>query len=325
MSDTQGQSLLDFLDVPVLVGDPEGRIIFANDAFLRDFCPNGESPNGEPLASLFAGGSREAVLASVAEVCSKGESVNFRLREADRGYLALASPIHSEESRVGVIILLTDEPSIDGRLLDFHREIQEPLDEASVCLEELLEATGGRRDEHFRELVERGTVALVRARKWSEELQGLICGSTRSKASEASLVPGRVLRQVESRMAAEFAKAQVELSLLISPRTSDARGDATMLETALVRLLRLRLGDAPEGSSICMLARDVGPENERCVLISVVDPDRDADGNSLAYVDLGERARMVPEVVAALGGQITTVVEPPAGRATVIQLAIAES
>jgi len=325
MSDAQGQSLLNFLDAPVLVGDPEGRVIFANDAFVRDLCANGVPPHGEPLASLFAGGGREAVLASVAEVCSKGESVNFRLREAGRGYLALASPIHSEESRVGVVILLTDEPSVDGRLLDFHREIQEPLDETAVCLEELLEATGGRRDERFRELVEQGAVALARARKWSEELQGLICGNSRSKSSEATLLPGRVLRQVESRLAPEFAKAQVELTLLISPRTSEARGDSTMLETALVRLLRLRLGDAPAGSSISLLARDIGTQNQRGVLISIVDPDRDPQGNSLARVDLGEQARMVPEIVSALGGQITTVVEPPAGRATVIQLALAEN
>ena len=132
MSDAQGQSLLDFLDAPVLVGDPEGRIIFANDAFVRELCTNGELPNGEPLASLFAGGGREAVLASVAEVCSKGESVKFRLREAGKGYLALASPIHSEESRVGVIIVLTDEPDVDGRLLDFHREISKGF--ACFCL-----------------------------------------------------------------------------------------------------------------------------------------------------------------------------------------------
>jgi hypothetical protein len=98
-----------------------------------------------------------------------------------------------------------------------------------------------------------------------------------------------------------------------------------MLETALVRLLRLRLGDAPAGSSISLLARDIGTQNQRGVLISIVDPDRDPQGNSLAQVDLGEQARMVPEIVSALGGQITTVVEPPAGRATVIQLALAEN
>lgn len=85
MSDAQGQSLLNFLDTPLLVGDPEGRVVFANEAFVRELTPNGEVPHGESLAQLFAGGGREAVLASVAEVCSKGKSVHFRIREGGRG------------------------------------------------------------------------------------------------------------------------------------------------------------------------------------------------------------------------------------------------
>ncbi len=323
MSDAQGQSLLNFLDAPVLVGDPEGRVIFANDAFVRELAVGGQSPHGEPLASLFAGGGREAVLASVAEVCSKGESIRFRIREAGRGYLAVASPIHAEESRVGVVILLTDEPAIDGRLLDFHREIQEPLDETTACLEELLEATGGRRHDRFRELVERGTVALGRARKWSEELHGLLCGGNVSNRGGETLRPGRVLRLVASRLAPEFAQAQVELSVLISPQVKPALGDSTMLETALVRLLRQRLADAPAGSSISLLARDVSAAGDRGVLISVVDPGPDLQGDAPAEADTGERARMVREIVTVLGGEISTVVEAPAGRATAIRLAAA--
>ena len=35
------------------------------------------------------------MLAAVAEVCSKGESVKFRLREEGAGYLAVASPIEA--------------------------------------------------------------------------------------------------------------------------------------------------------------------------------------------------------------------------------------
>ena len=97
MSDAQGQSLLNFLDTPLLVGDPEGRVVFANDAFVRQLTPDGVAPQGDPLASLFAGGGREAVLASVAEVCAKGESVKFRIREGGRGYLAMASPIQEPE------------------------------------------------------------------------------------------------------------------------------------------------------------------------------------------------------------------------------------
>jgi PAS domain-containing protein len=115
--DSQGKSLLSFMDAPVLVGDPEGRVVFANPAFVRAFCADQGSPQGENLATLFAGGGREAVLAAVEKVCSQGEPVKFRLREGESGYLAVASPIEAEESRVGVIILMIEtflEPDPDA-------------------------------------------------------------------------------------------------------------------------------------------------------------------------------------------------------------------
>lgn len=320
MSDAQGQSLLNFLNTPLLVGDPEGRVVFANDAFVRELTPNGEAPHGEPLASLFAGGGREAVLASVAEVCSKGESVNFRIREGGRGYLALASPIHAEESRVGVVILLTDEPTLDARLLDFHREIQEPLDETAACLEELLEASTGPRDEHFRELVERSASTLRRARKWSGELHRLLGGGTGTKLSDEVLQPGQVLRDVASRLQPELERAKVNLSLLVNPEVSQAIGDPTMLETLLVRLLRQRLGHTPAGSSISLLAKDVGGALGRGVLISLTDPHQVPNSDTDRDAEPVEYTRMVRELVSVLGGQIATVIEPPAGRVTSIWL-----
>ncbi len=321
--DGQGQSLLSFLDTPLLVGDPEGRVVFVNPAFRRTFCEGQDSPQGESLAALFAGGGREAVLAAVAKVCSQGESENFRLREAGRGYLALASPIEAEESRVGVIILFTDEPMMDGRLLDFHREIQEPLEETVACMDELIAETGGRRNEHFRELVERGVVALGRARKWSEELHSLLCGGASSGPGGATLQPARVLRQVVSRLQPEFDGAGVELDSLIAPLVPEALGDPTLLETALVRMLRQRLSDAPHGTSMTLLAREVGSDTARGVLISVVDPCVDKQGEPVGEREAGEsETRMVCEIIGLLGGRLVTIVEPPAGRVTSIRLSL---
>lgn len=332
MSDAQGQSLLDFLDTPVLVGDPEGYVVFANKAFVRELTPDGSSPHGEPLASLFAGGGREAMLAAVAEVCSKGESIKFRIREGGAGYLAIASPIHHEESRVGVVILLTDEPRLDGRLLDFHREIQEPLEETHTCLEELLDATGGRRDDRYRGMVERGSVALDRALKWSEELHGLLCGGTAQAADRANLHPGRVMRDTAERLAPDFERAGVEAKLLIGPRVPEVRGDATMLETALFRLLRLRLAEVRAGGCISMLVREVSEDSHPGVLMTIVDsgPDAGSDPNTAddgTVSDMGnsEHSRMVGEIVSGFGGEIVTVSAQPTGRATTIWLPIAAS
>ena len=44
---------------------------------------------GVPLAELFEGGAREAVLRAVVSACDKGESVRFRMREGDVGYSAV--------------------------------------------------------------------------------------------------------------------------------------------------------------------------------------------------------------------------------------------
>ena len=323
MSDLQGQSLLSFMGAPVLVGDPEGRVIFVNPAFQRTFCEEQGSPQGESLVTLFSGGGREAVLAAVEKVCSSGEPEKFRLREEGKGYLALASPIEAEESRVGVIILFTDEPLMDGRLLEFHREIQEPLEETLACLDELIEETGGRRNEHFRELVERGSVALTRARKWSEQLHSLLCGNSQKGPGSSILQPGRVLRQVLARVGPEFDRAHVDLDLVIAPQVPDTRGDPTMLETLLVRMLRQRLSDAPPGSSISLMAREVGSDTARGVLVSVVDPGTDREGKPVGEREAAEsEPGMAREIIALLGGRSVTVIEPGAGRVTSIRLGL---
>ena len=123
------RSLLAFLDSPVVVGDPEGHAVYANPAFLASFADRQEQITGRPLSEFFEGGGREGVLAAVAEVCTGGRSIRFRVRHQDVGYAGLASPITSEGTQVGVLILLTEEAVGEERLLAFHREIQDPLDE----------------------------------------------------------------------------------------------------------------------------------------------------------------------------------------------------
>ena len=59
-------TLLAFLDAPVVVGDPEGRAAYVNPAFETRFAVASAAATGAPLASLFDGGVREAVLRAVA-------------------------------------------------------------------------------------------------------------------------------------------------------------------------------------------------------------------------------------------------------------------
>ena len=164
---TPPRSLMDFVDTPVLVGDPDGRAVYVNPCFERAFSQTKEAASGVPLAGLFGGGAREAVLSAVARVCGGEPRARFRLREAGTGYLALASPVVVEGGRVGVIIVLTEESRSEDRLLSLRRGVLEPLDEIAGCLSALAEAVRGDREKLY---AATGMRALARMRKWVDEL-----------------------------------------------------------------------------------------------------------------------------------------------------------
>jgi hypothetical protein len=315
-----GVSLLDFLDAPFLVIDPEGRVVYVNPAFELRFCPGGEKVQGAALVALFEGGGREAMLQAVADVCSKGTTVRFRMREGSRGYLGLASPIEAPEgaARVGAVILLYDEPAIDAKLQAVHREIQEPLDEAMGCLDQLIDQTGGRRNEVFRSAVERGMAALVRAKKWSHEMSAALDGRLDRTALDARFDPVRLIHDVGARVSDALVGSSVSLDLLVPAQLPATRGDGDVLEAALVRLMRLRAATAEPGSTVTLAARAVGAEGRRAMLITVVDRPRAVDE------DADEREpRSLCEAVQPHGGRVHTVRRARAGRATSLRLPLA--
>jgi hypothetical protein len=315
-----GVSLLSFLDAPCLVGDPDGRVVYVNPSFERRFPQDGGPVQGLELVSLFEGGGREAVLNAVAEVCSGGHTVRFRLREAENGFLGLCSPIEApgeaDATRVGVVILLMDEPVIDAKLQAVQREIEEPLDEGIECLEQLIEQTGGRRDEAFRSAVERGIASLNRAKKWSDELRSSLSGRGGRVSRDARFDPVRLVHEVNSRMVG----GAVGLDLLVPAQLPAARGDADVLEAALVRLLKLRQATAEAGGALTLSARTMGIGDLTSVIITLIDRPRGSED------DADEREpQSLMEAVAPYGGRVHTVRIPKAGRATAVRLALAES
>ena len=163
------RSLIDFLHTPILVGDAEGRAVYANPSFERDFEVDAQNVVGLPLANLFDGGGREAVLSAVAEVCQGGseDPARFGVRVGERGYLGIASPVEAEAGRVGVILLLTREPRGEGRLQSFRREILAPLDELAGCFDRIAEWVGGAGAEECEAAMEDGIHAIERMRKWA--------------------------------------------------------------------------------------------------------------------------------------------------------------
>ncbi len=315
-------SLLNFLDAPLMIGDPDGRVIWVNPAFERTFDCSGESVRGQPLAMLFDGGGREAVLSAVAEVCSRSETVRFRLKKDGTGFLGVCSPIEAEGGSVGVVILMTLEPDTDERLLAFQAEIAEPLDEAAHILDELMEQTGGRRAERYRGLVERGLGALHRAQKWSDELKGALQGQ-RTSRTQSSVDPVKVVRNVSHSMLEDGGHAGPKLYLLVPSSLPAVLGDATMLETALLRLVRSRGMEADGEAWLSLSARVSGQGADRRVFFSVID--RCFDELAAAGAEAEPEPKLVRAAVSALGGEILTWTEPGMGRVTTISLPIAEA
>jgi hypothetical protein len=309
--------LISYLDTPIVVGDPDGRVAYVNPAFVERFEIEAGSVRERPVAELFEGGGREAVLGAIARVCQTGETVRFRLRERGQGWNAVASPIEAEDDRVGVLILLVQEDVANVRLLAFHREIQEPLEELGAALDELFEQTGGRRAERYRGLVENGMRALERVRKWSDELHAMLSGG-RLAPRIGDLDPVRLVRHAAARVLGDFEADGVELDLLVPAQLPAARGDATALESVLVQLLRSRLRAAQPGASFTLAARLVGGGARPEVRISLVDPPgREGLAPSPA---LELESPLLRESIAASGGRVHTLADPVAGRVTALHI-----
>lgn len=301
------RSLLAFLDAPVLVGDPEGRAVYANPAFETRFAPAAPVA-GRPLAELFAGGGREAVLRAVARACGPGATARFRVREGGVGYAGVASPIEADGERVGVVILLKEQMDEGERLLGLTREIVRPLDRLGEALDALLEQTGGRRAERYRGLVEEGLSELGRVRKGLEEIRALCAGDADPRAS-ARFDAGLVARRVRERLRTRRPDAP-ELEVLAPASLPTAAGDAGRLEELLLDLALARLEASPEPLRLVLGAR-AGGGSSGFVMLSLCEPPGVPGGDELPAA-LQERA-------VALGAQLHLARDALLGRVVLLR------
>jgi PAS domain S-box-containing protein len=307
-------SLLNYLDAPIVVGDPDGRTAYVNPAFEESFSVRSEEVTGNPLANLFEGGAREAVLRGVAEACERGENVRFRIRQGNGGFSAVASPIVAEDSQVGVVILMVETAAYDERFQSLYREVVQPLDALVEALGDVLVQIRGQRAEYYRSVIEDGIHALGRIRDWSDEKFNLLSGAPRpSPEAGASFDVAPVVRAAGEQMGNEFTERGVKLEVRPAYGLPPVAGESVCLEQALVHLLRKRLEIAPESASVTLSTRRLDADG---VLISIVDAA--PSGESGADVDV--EPELVLELVRDLGGTIRTSIDPIAGRTTAIQL-----
>ncbi|HEU4430405.1 MAG TPA: PAS domain-containing protein [Myxococcota bacterium] len=307
------ESLLSYLDAPIVVGDPDGRAVYTNPAFEERFPRAGQSALGLPLAELFDGGAREAVLRGVVSACEKRETARFRLRAGDIGYSAVASPIQSGKQAVGVVILFKEELGAAERLLQLQREMQGALEDLGGTLDELLEQTGGRRNPQHRALVEDGIRTTVRLRKWSEEMEAAIAGRP-AAASEERIPTLEVLARIVERVARIAANDGVALNLLVPGSLPEVVGDEARFSGVITRMLEARAFAKPAPERVTVGARVIGAGRERALLVSF--SELRSGGYEVPFAD----APIIDEALGQLGASTHGFASPRLGRSTVVRI-----
>lgn len=315
MSHAEEISLLGHLDTPILVGDPEGHVVYANPSFRRRFCSDGGDPTAQSIANVFGGGARESVLKVMADVLQRGQAARLQIREGGVGYVGLASPIEAEDDRVGVVMVMLEEQSNEDHLAGLAEEIAEPILESQRAFARLLELGGSASiGSEQRAQVEQGLHALETAQKWLRELQLAIRGGkTQQSRFDVSASVLRIVDRVRSE-----SERDCEIEVLMPPNLPRAVGSSATFERAFLQVVRQRLAEAHLDRPITLLARALGADGSRGVIVSVVDvPDPGRRGNS------GHPPEALLQTVRAMGGDVACVEDSLLGRATSIRLATA--
>lgn len=307
------ESLLSYLDAPIVVGDPEGRAVYVNPAFEERFRRAGKSALGLPLAELFDGGAREAVLRGVVAACEECKTARFRLRAGDVGYSAVASPIETAGQAVGVVILFKEDLGDAERLLQIQREMLGALDDVAGALDALLEQTGGRRNPQHRALVEDGVRSVIRMRKWSEEMQAALSGRPATQRAER-IATADLLKRVAERAARAAESVGAAVTLLAPGTLPELVADEGRLSSVLNRMVDARLDGEQRPDILTIGARLAGKSAERVLIVSFTE--LRIGGYQAPFTD----GPLVEEALGTLGAKCHGLASAKLGRATVVRI-----
>ncbi len=316
MSAAEDISLLAHLQTPILVGDPDGCIVYANPSFRSRFCQIGDDPMGQPLAMVFGGGAREVVLGVTAEVLQRGQSARMQIREGDYAYTGLASPIEAEDDRVGVIMVLLEEQSNEEYITGLADEIAEPIADVVLSLQKLALTLENQLSDYPTALLERGMRSAESAGKWLRDLQVAIRGG---KPQQGRFDVSNSILRVVDRVSNDMEN-DVDFEVLMPPNLPRVSGTSVVFERLLTHLVCQRIDEARTGECLTLLARTLGGEQPRGVVVSLVDLP-DADRRSAT----GFPPEFVTQGLASMGGEAICVEDSSAGRVTLMHLAVADS
>ncbi len=315
MSTAEEISLLGYLQTPILVGDPDGCIVYANPTFRERFCGLDGDPVGQPLALVFGGGAREVVLTATADVLQRGQTARLKIREDGYSYIGLCSPIEAEDDRVGVVMVMLEEQSNEEHLSGLAEEVSEPIADALQAMNTLSEQLrGSLLEEGQQHLLERGLQSMEAAQKWMRELSVEIRGG---KAQQGRFDVTNSILRVSERVSQDSTEP-VDFEVLMPPNLPRVSGTMVVFERLLTQLIRQRIEESQEGEPLTLLARTIGGEQLKGVLVSVVDvPDPQRRGAT------GLPPESVQQGIAQMGGEAICVEDSSLGRVTSMRLAIA--
>lgn len=316
MSTAEDISLLAHLQTPILVGDPDGCIVYANPSFRGRFCQAGEDPMGQALAMVFGGGAREVVLTATAEVLQRGQPARLQIREGEYSYTGLASPIEAEDDRVGVVMVLLEEQSNEDYLTGLADEIGEPIAEAIQALQGFSQSLDSQLGEDQQAIFDRGLRSIEAAQKWLKELQVAIRGG---KPKQGRFDVTHAITRVADRVIND-TETQVDLEVLMPPNLPRVAGTTVVFERLLTQLVHQRIEEAKGDEPLTILARTVGGEEPQGVLVSLVDVPDSIRRNATGYPP-----EVVQQGMASMGGEVICVEDSSAGRVTLMRLAVANS
>ena len=126
-------------------------------------------------------------------------------------------------------------------------------------------------------------------------------------------------------MVEDGAQSGPKLHLLVPSSLPKAVGDATMLETALLRLVRNRALEADSNCWLSLSVRQAGLGPERRVLFSVVDRRFETADVLGGEPDVEPEPKLVRAAVSALGGDLVTWSAPEVGRVTTVALPVLDA
>lgn len=315
MSGSEAISLLGFVKTPILVGDPDGFVVYANKAFQSAFCGYEEDPAGEPLANVFGGGAREVVLSATADVLERGQTARLQLREGGMGFVGLASPIDAADDRVGVIMVLLEEHSNEGQLAALADEVADPITEATSHFRRLSATLRDAMSTEQQALFDNAMASLDDAQTALRELNLVIHGG---KPKQGHFEVSDVVTRVAKRIQGEVGDS-LDIQVLMGPNLPAVVGTASAFERFLAQLIRQRIDTAQEGQPFTLMARALGAKAGEGVLVSLVDV---PDGGRRESTGLPPEA--LSQGIAAMGGETICVEDSRMGRVTSMRLALAD-